>query len=154
MLTRPRTDFAIAGVALAFSGAAFALTTRFDEVPVALMSGLGAELFPRLVIGSMALFAGLIGLGIGGAPTPAPAALPPMLWKTGATLLAFMGGVELIGLWPSAFLFVVGLGRLWGEPSLGKLAAAAAGLCLALYLLFVRFLGGTFPKGVVAGLWS
>ncbi|MSO93394.1 MAG: hypothetical protein EXQ86_08350 [Rhodospirillales bacterium] len=150
----PRTDLAVAGVTLAFCAATYGLTYRFDEVPAALMSGLGPELFPRLVIGSMALFAGLIALGLGGAPTAAPAPAPPMAWMTGAALVAFMGGVEIVGMWPAAFVFLVGLGRLWGERSLVKLAAAAIALCLALYLLFVRLLGGSFPKGIIAGLWS
>ena len=48
---------------------------------------------------------------------------------------------------PRAFVFLVGLGRLWGERSLWKLAASALALCAVLYGLFVRVLGGNFPEG-------
>jgi hypothetical protein len=64
-----------------------------------------------------------------------------------------MGVVELVGMWAACFLFLVGVGRLWGERSLMKLSASSAGLCFALYLLFVRLLGGTFPKGVLGEMF-
>jgi hypothetical protein len=37
---------------------------------------------------------------------------------------------------------------------LWKLAAAALALCGALYFVFARALGGNFPKGLIAQLWS
>jgi hypothetical protein len=145
----------VAGVALAFCIVAYALTYTFDSVPAALMSGLGAELFPRLVIGVMILLAGLIAFNIGSTPMSAPAAVPPMVWLTGGTLFLFMGAVELVGMWPACLLFLVGVGRMWGERSLLKLGASAIALCVALYLLFVRLLGGSFPKGVLGEMfWS
>jgi Tripartite tricarboxylate transporter TctB family len=148
-------DRLVAAVALAFCIAAYAVTYTFDSVPAALMSGLGAELFPRLVISVMALLAGLIALNVGIKPMDPPAAIPRMVWLTGGTLLLFMGVVELVGMWAACFLFLVGVGRLWGERSLVKLSASAAGLLIALYLLFVRLLGGTFPKGLLGEMfWS
>ncbi len=151
---RSRTDLLVAAVILAFCAIVYGLTYRFDAVPVALMDGLGAELFPRLVLGVVALMAVLIALGIGITPMAAPPPVHPMVWMTGGAMLAFMVAVEVIGLWPTAFLFVVGLGWLWGERSLLRLALSAAGLCAVLYLLFVRLLGGTFPKGLLTSLWS
>jgi len=150
---RGRADVVVAAVALTFCGGVFALTYGFDAVPEALMKGLGAELFPRLVLGVMILLAALIALGIGTTRMPAPAPLPRMVWLTGVVLLAFMGAVELVGMWPACIVVLVGLGRLWGERSLVKLMASAAGLCGALYLLFVRFLGTSFPKGLLGALW-
>jgi hypothetical protein len=151
---RTRTDLSVAIVILAFCAIVYGLTYRFDAVPAAFMSGLGAELFPRLVVATVALLALLIALGIGITPMAAPAPVPPMVWMTAGAMLGFMAAVELFGLWPAAFAFLVGLGRLWGERSLFKLAAAALGLCVALYLLFVRFLGGSFPPGLVSQIWS
>lgn len=151
---RGHVDRVVAAVILVFVVIVYGLTYRFDDVPAALMSGLGAELFPRLVLAVIALLAALMMLEVGITPMGAPPAVPAMVWMTGGVMLLFMGAVELAGLWPSAFLLLVGLGRLWGERSLLKLGAAALGLCLVLYLLFVRLLGGSFPKGLLGQFWS
>jgi putative tricarboxylic transport membrane protein len=152
---RGRTDRMVAGVALLFCVVVYGLTYTFDSVPAALMSGLGAELFPRLVLWTMALLAGLMALLIGITPMEPPAAIPRMVWLTAGAMFAFMGVVEIAGLWAANFLFLVGVGRMWGERSLVKLSAAALGLCLVLYLLFVKLLHGTFPKGVLGEMfWS
>lgn len=149
-----RTDVVVAAVALAACAVAFGLTYRFPTMPAAMMVGLGAEVFPRLVIGVIAFLAVLAALGIGNPPMETPPRVPPMVWITVAVALAFIGAVGLIGMWPAAILFLVVLGRLWGERSLWKLAASALALCAALYLVFVRVLGGNFPKGLIAQLWS
>jgi hypothetical protein len=112
-------------------------------------AGLGAEAFPRLVIGTMAVLAVLIALGIGSAPMAPPPAIPRMVWITSAVLLAFAVAVELIGMWPACVALVIGLGRLWGERSLAKLAVSALLLCGVLYYVFVRLLGSSFPAGLV-----
>ncbi len=151
---RRRIDFAVAAVVVAFSAGAYALTYTFDAVPQALMQGLGAELFPRLVLATMVLLAVLLALGVGASKMDRPAPVPPMVWLTGAVLAVFMGLVELIGMWAASFIFLIGLGRLWGETKLIGLAASALGLCVVLYFLFVRTLGGTFPRGFLASLWS
>ena len=144
----------MAAVALCACAVAYGLTYRFATMPAAMVSGLGAEVFPRLVIGVIAFLAVLAAFGIGNPPMETPAPVPPMVWITAAVLLAFVGAVELVGMWPAAIVFLVGLGRLWGERSLWKLAASALALCAVLYGLFVRVLGGNFPKGLIANLWS
>lgn len=152
---RLRPDRIVAIVALAFCVLVYALTYQFDEVPAALMSGLGAELFPRLVLWTMALLAGMMALHIGITPMDPPAAIPRMVYLTGGAMFVFMGVIELTGMWIACFLFLIGVGRMWGERNLPKLAASAIFLCGGLYLLFVRFLGGTFPKGLLGEMfWS
>ena len=69
-----------------------------------------------------------------------------MVWITSAVLFAFVGAVQLIGMWPAAFVFLIGLGWLWGERSVWKLTASAVVLCAVLYGLFVRVLGRKFPQ--------
>jgi len=62
-----REDLLVAAVALAACAAAFALTFRFTATtPAAMMGGMGAEFFPRLVIGVIAVLAVCVGLGIDG----------------------------------------------------------------------------------------
>lgn len=149
-----QTDLVVAAVALSACAVAYGLTYRFAVMPAAMVSGLGAEVFPRLVIGVIALLAVLAAFGIGNPPMETPPPIPGMVWITAAVLLAFVGAVALVGMWPAAIVFLVGLGRLWGERSLWKLAASALALSAVLYGLFVRVLGGDFPKGLIAQLWS
>lgn len=144
----------MAAVALSACAVAYGLTYRFAVMPAAMVSGLGADVFPRLVIGVIAFLAVLAAFGIGNPPMETPPPVPPMVWITSAVLLAFVAAVGLVGMWPSAIVFLVGLGLLWGERSLWKLAASALALCAVLYGLFVRVLGGNFPKGLIANLWS
>src|SRR5262245_19105298 len=96
---RGRPDRIVAAVALVFCVVVYALTYQFDAVPAALMSGLGAELFPRLVLWLMALLAGLMALHIGITPMDPPAAIPRMVYPTGGAMFAFMGVVEGAGMW-------------------------------------------------------
>jgi hypothetical protein len=149
-----RTDVVVAAVALCACAVAYGLTYRFTVLPAALVSGMGAEAFPRLVIGVIAFLAVLAAFGFGNPPMETPTPIPPMVWMTCAMLLAFVGAVELFGMWPAAIVFLVALGWLWGERSLWKLAASALALCAVLYGLFVRVLGGNFPKGLITSLWS
>jgi hypothetical protein len=152
---RGRTDRMVAGVALVFCVAVYALTYTFDSVPAALMSGLGAELFPRLVLWTMALLAGLMALLIGITPMDKPAAIPRMVYLTGGAMFLFLGVVELIGMWAACLIFLVSVSWMWGERNLLKVGGAALGLCLGLYLLFAKFLAITFPKGVIGEMfWS
>ena len=149
-----RTDAVVAAVALCGCVVAYWLTYRFAVMPAAMVSGLGAEVFPRLVIGVIAFLAVLAAFGIGNPPMETPAPVPRMVWLTSAVLFAFVGAVQLIGMWPAAFVFLICLGWLWGERSVWKLTASAVVLCAALYGLFVRVLAGNFPKGLIANLWS
>ena len=144
----------MAAVALSACAVAYGLTYRFATMPAAMMSGLGAEFFPRLVIGVIAFLALLALFGIGNPPMETPAPVPRMVWMTAGVLFAFMGAVALIGMWPAAIIVLVGIGLLWGERNLLKLTASALALCAILYVLFVRVLGGNFPKGLIEGLWS
>lgn len=145
----------MAAVAIAGCIVAFALTFRFSTTtPAAMMSGMGAEFFPRLVIAVIVVLAVCIAFGIGNPPMEKPAPVPVSVWATAGVLVAFVAAVELIGMWLASFVLVVGLGRMWGEKSYLKTGVAAVGLLAVIYLVFVRVLKGNFPGGLLAGLWS
>jgi len=145
----------VAGVAIAACAIALTLTFRFaTTTPAALMSGMGAEFFPRLVIAVIAVLAVCIALGIGNPPMEAPAPIPVSIWITVGVLLAYIAAIELIGMWPASFALLVGLGRMWGEKRYLRLSAAAGALLAVIYLVFVRVLKSNFPDGWIAGLWS
>jgi hypothetical protein len=150
-----REDLVVAAVALAACAVAFGLTWRFSTTtPGAMMAGLGAEFFPRLIIGVIAVLAVCIALGVGNPPMARPAPIPPVVWMTIAVLAAYVAALELVGMWIASFAVMVGLGRMWGQRNLAKLAAAAVALLVVVYLVFIRFLKSAFPEGLIARLWS
>ena len=145
----------MAGVALAGCAVAFGLTFRFSSTtPAAMMSGMGAEFFPRLVLAAMAVLAICIALGIGSPPTEKPAPVPRVVWATVAILAAYIAVLEILGMWIASLVLMLVLGRMWGERNLVKLAVVAVVLLGTVQFVFVRFLKGGFPEGLVARLWS
>lgn len=150
-----REDVVVAVVALAACAVAFGLTFRFTTTtPGAMMSGMGAEFFPRLVIGVIAVLAVCIAFGIGSPAMGKPAPVPPIVWITAAVLASYVVALELIGMWAASLLVMVLLGRMWGEKRLARLTVASAALLAVVYLVFIRFLKGAFPEGLIARLWS
>ena len=150
-----KQDLVVAAVALAACAVAFGLTFRFTSTtPAAMMSGMGAEFFPRLVIAVMAVLALCIAFGLGNPASPRAAPVPPIVWITGALLAAFVFALEVFGMWIAAFVLMVGLGRLWGEKRLARLAVASAVMLFVIWYVFVRLLKGGFPEGMIARLWS
>ena len=150
-----RPDVVVAAVALAASAAAFVLTYYFTaNAAAAMLGGMGAEYFPRLIIAIIAILAVCILFGVGNPPMERPAPVPGMVWIAVGALAVYVAVVELAGMWVASFILMVGLGRLWGEHSFVKLSAMSAGLLAVIWLVFVRFLKGSFPEGLVARLWS
>jgi tripartite tricarboxylate transporter TctB family protein len=149
-----RQDLLVAGVALAACATALVLTFRFTTTtPAAMMSGMGAEFFPRLVIAVIALLAICIAFGIGNPPMTTPPPIPSSVWITGGVLLLYIAAVELVGMWLASFGLLVGLGRMWGERSYIKLGVVAAALLAVIYFVFVRVLKSNFPGGWIGTLW-
>ena len=150
-----REDLVVAVVALAGCAVAFGLTFRFSTTtPGAMMSGMGAEFFPRLVIGVIAVLAVCIAFGIGSPAMAKPAPIPRVVWVTAGVLAGYLVALELVGMWAASLLVMVLLGRMWGEKNLFKLTAASAVLLAVIYWVFIRFLKGAFPEGLVTRLWS
>ena len=139
-------DLLVAGVALAGCAAAFFLTFRFQATtPAAMMEGMGAEFFPRLVIGVIAVLAVCVGLGIGNPGSERPPPVPAIVWITMGVLAAYVALLQVGGMWLTSFALMVGLGRLWGERNLLKLSVVSAALLVVIWAVFVRFLKGGFP---------
>lgn len=150
-----RPDVVVAVVALSACAAAFTLTYFFTvNAAAAMLGGMGAEYFPRLIIGVIAVLAVCILFGVGNPPMEVPAPVPGMVWVAVAILAAYVAVVELAGMWLASFVLMVGLGRIWGVRDYAKLSLMAAGLLGVIWLVFVRILKGNFPEGLVARLWS
>jgi hypothetical protein len=124
----------------------FALTFGFEKMPEGITRGFGAEAFPRLVLGCIIALAALLFLGkAAGEPQPA---IPRMVWLSGGSLVAFMATVPVLGMLPAMFLFLVGLGYLWGERRHALLLISAVLLTAVIWAVFVRGFGVQLPKGV------
>lgn len=140
-----RVALTVAVIALVFLAGTF----TFETVPAALMDGMGASEFPRLVGLVILLLAAKLAM------QPAPAAeeeLPAVNgcgWATFAACLGFLAVMAVAGMLPAMFAFMVGVGWLWGERRPGVLLGTAGGMVLCLWLLFVRVFGLAMPGGML-----
>jgi hypothetical protein len=135
-----------AAAVIAVAAALFGLTFGFEKLPAGLAGGFGAEAFPRLVLGVIAGLAVLLFLA---SPASEPyARIPAMVFYTGASLLAFMALVPLAGMLGAMFVFLVGLGYLWGERRAWLLLLIAASVMAAIWGVFVRGFAIQLPQGL------
>ena len=135
---------AVAAIAVAL----FAATFWFEQMPEGITRGFGAEVFPRLVLGTIIALAVVLAILPGG--SEALPRIPRMVWYSGAALLVFMGLVLVIGMLPSMFVFLVALGYLWGERRHWVLLLSAVLLTAAIWAVFARGFGVPMPKGLFA----
>jgi hypothetical protein len=135
-------------VVAAIAVALFAATYGFEQMPEGITRGFGAELFPRMVLGTIAALAALLAFQKGsGEPLPR---IPAMVWYSGASLLVFMGLVRVIGMLPAMFVFLIGLAYLWGERRHAVVLLSAALMTAAIWGVFVKGFGVQLPKGLFA----
>jgi hypothetical protein len=135
---------AVAAIAVAL----FAATFWFEQMPEGITRGFGAELFPRLVLGTIVALA--VMLVFVPPPAEALARIPAMVWYSGASLLAFMAVVPVIGMLPAMFAFLLAVGWLWGERRRLLLLASSALLTMAIWGVFVKGFGVQLPRGMFA----
>ena len=139
---------AAAAAVIAIAAALFAATFWFEEMPEGITRGFGAELFPRMVLGTIIALALLLALTpASDAPLPR---IPPMMWYSAASLLAFMALVRVAGMLPAMFVLLIGLGYLWGERRHWLLVVSAILLMAAVWGVFVKGFGVQLPKGLFA----
>nr|WP_246526637.1 tripartite tricarboxylate transporter TctB family protein [Plastoroseomonas hellenica] len=141
----PRREAGVALVVAAVAALGFAGTFTFDEVPPALREGLGAAEFPRLICIVILALAALLALQEKRSEAAEP--VPATGWWTFAACAGFLPVMAVIGMLPAMFLFVVAVGRLWGERRIALLLASGAGLVAAIWLVFVRVFAITLPAG-------
>jgi hypothetical protein len=142
----PNRAAAVAVIAIAVS--LFGLTFGFEQMPVGITRGFGAEAFPRLVLGTIVVLALL--LFAGRASGERQPSIPGTVYTTAASLLLFMAIVPLVGMLPAMFLFLLALGYLWGERRHWLLLLSAAVMTVAIWGVFVRGFGVQLPKGLFA----
>jgi hypothetical protein len=137
-----------AAAVLAAAAALFALTFGFEKMPEGLSGGFGAEAFPRLVLGVIAALAVLLFVSAGaGQPQPP---IPAMVYYTGASLLAYMALVPVVGMLAAMFVFMVALAYVWGERRAWLIVLIAAAVTLAIWGVFVKGFAVQMPMGLLA----
>lgn len=137
-----------AGAVIAVAAVLFALTFGFEKLPAGLVGGFGAEAFPRLVLGVIVGLALL--LFIAPPASEPPTRIPRMVYFTAASLLAFMALVPLAGMLGAMFVFLAGLGYLWGERRAWLLLLVSASVLVVVWGVFVKGFAVQLPRG----LWS
>jgi hypothetical protein len=137
-----------AAAVIAVAAALFALTFGFEKMPEGLSGGFGAEAFPRLVLGVIVGFAVL--LFVAGPASEPQTRIPTTGYYTAGSLLAFMALVPVVGMLGAMFVFLVGLGYLWGERRAWLLLAVSAAVMVVIWAVFVRGFAVQLPRG----LWS
>jgi putative tricarboxylic transport membrane protein len=137
-----------AAAVIAVAAVLFALTFGFEKLPAGLAGGFGAEAFPRLVLGVIVALAVLL-FSAGPASEPR-ARIPAMVYYTAGSLLIFMALVPVVGMLGAMFLFLVGLGHLWGERRAWLLLLTSASVMAVIWGVFVKGFAVQLPQG----LWS
>jgi hypothetical protein len=149
MAAARRRELVCAAATITMALGGFVATYYWEEVPAALTQGLGAVEFPRLVCAVLLALGVLMALRRPepqGEPAPR---LSPCFWATFAAVALFLPVVSLIGMLPSILFFLVGVGWIWGERRYGMLVGSAAGVTMALWLVFVRVFGMTMPDNLL-----
>ena len=144
-------DFVAGGMILALSAFLWWVTTTFDSDPLGMAQGMPATMMPRLVIAVIAVLTILMmlqnllkgGEALGAIPpwqVPATAAL------LGVAALMFSSlGVPLVFF---AVCFVLPL--MWGARNIPVILLFAAGVPIAIYIIFKLILGLRLPMGPLA----
>lgn len=126
----------------------FLITFQFEEMPAAITRGFGAELFPRLVLGVIFLLCLVLALGPAGQEAP-DVPVTPMVFVTGAALVAFMGLLEVAGMLAAMLAFLVTVGWLWGERRIWLLFVVSLTVTAAIWGVFVKGFGVPLPTGTL-----
>ena len=137
-----------AAAVIAVAAVLFALTFGFEKLPAGLAGGFGAEAFPRLVLGVIAGLAVL--LFVAGPASEPQTRIPAMVYYTAGSLLGFMALVPVVGMLGAMFVFLVGLGYLWGERRTWLLLLVSTAAMVVIWGVFVRGFAVQLPQG----LWS
>jgi hypothetical protein len=146
-------DFVVGGLILILSAFLWWVTTTFDTDPLGMAQGMPATRMPRLILVVIAVLTVLMmvesfikgGEAIGGAPPwqmPATAALlglAALLFSTLGVLLVFFGVCFALPL-------------MWGSRNFAAIPLFAAGVPVAIFIVFKLLLGLRLPMGPLAAL--
>lgn len=149
---RLHSDLWITLAILAFCAVIYWLTTTFDTMPAALVPGMGAQAFPRLLLGVIAVLALALAWSSRGRPDAVREPIPAMVYLTVAAMLAFMAVLWAAGMVIAMVVGYIGMGLLWGERRWAWLVGSGVALAGLIYLMFTKGFGIRLPQGLL-GEW-
>jgi hypothetical protein len=147
---RIHTDVFVAGTIILLSALVWAGTLTFEEVPAALTQGMGAAIFPRLILGVLIVLGVLLAATCRGKDDPEREPVHRMVFLTAAAGLVFMAILQTLGIYGAILFSFIGIGRLWGERRWLLLVGVALGMAAATHLLFVTAFGIPLPGGLIS----
>ena len=140
-------------VILVVCAALYYVTTTFDSDPLGMAQGMPATHMPRLVLTVIAGLAVLMLIqGIRAGSAEETASPPWRMWATAGILAAAAVLFPTIGV-PLAFFGVcVAIPILWGARRYAVVAAFAAAVPIAIFVVFQTLLGLRLPLGPLSAL--
>ena len=142
-----RSDSVVGCVIIIFVAIVFAITTTFEEVPLALSQGIPPEQFPRILVGVMALLAIVMIVQSYLQPEIHRKGVPLMVLWTAGLLILFVVLIDSVGMVAAMFLFCLALPVLWGEKRYLWVTVYAVLFPACIYVLFSVLLEVRFPFG-------
>lgn len=150
-----RVDLWVACVLLVFCGAAYYLTTGFEEVPALLAQNVPPEWFPQLLIWTIVILTltlpfehRFLEKGREGLDSDRKTPIPPMVIYTAITLCLVVASIAWIGTLFTMVLVCTALPMLWGERRWKVLVPFAILFPAAVAFLFTQVLKVYFEPGL------
>jgi putative tricarboxylic transport membrane protein len=151
---RPHPDLFVGIAVVVLAAIVYAATFTFDEAPFEMSGGMGAEAFPRLVLGIIAVLGAALAWRARRRLPEALEPVPPMVLYTALLLAGFMLANALMGMLVAMGIVVVALGVLWGDRKIVALSFLGFVMCAAIWAVFVLGLAVPLPGGMLGRLFS
>ena len=147
-----RGDEIVGGVIIFFCAAAYAITTTFEEVPVMLSQGIQPAVFPRLLIGVIAILSMILIIQSRRKPATVRKPVPLVAFSTAGLLAVFVAAIDWVGMMIGILLFCLVLPALWGDRRYLWIAVFAVLFPAGIFMLFSKMLEVRFPLGILQSL--
>lgn len=145
-------DLMVGVLLILFAGVMFFVTFGFEEVPAAFAQGMQAASMPRLLLGLIAVFSGVIIIQGWAKPEPTREAPPWRFWATVGVLALAGALLAPLGVGVVAFITCLIVPVIWGERFRPALVAYALAAPIGIYLVFTVALQLRLPQGPLEGL--
>lgn len=142
-------DGSIAAFIIALCAVIYYLSTRIDEVPVALAQGIQPASYPQGVLAFILVFTAGMLVEARSRPSEVPQPIPSLAYYTIAAMVISLAIATWVDFFLGMIFFVVICVPVWGMRRYLATVAYALALAAVLYVMFAIFLRVRFPSGVL-----